>query len=287
MAITTSAKRYVNSWLKHLNLRIDTLTVDRIEEHRLALLDQQGQFEQPQFEVPPQLSHAGSDRLFAALGKYKDRFRDLQDPTANPVSYGFDQIWYSSPDAEVLYTVVREYQPRTIVEIGSGNSTKVSRLAILDGRLDTRLVSVDPNPRNDVKPFVDEFYGQRVETVQSKALLTGLQPNDILFIDSSHEVKTGSDVVFLFLNIIPQLAPGVLIHIHDIFLPYDYPKEWVVKEKWGFTEQYIVQCLLMATNDYEVLWAGHYLQRTKPTFAEYFPHLRGRMAKSLWLRKAG
>ena len=181
--------------------------------------------------------------------------------------------------------LLESIDPVPSLKSGVETAPQVSRLAILDGNLDTRLVSVDPSPRNDVKPLVDEFYSQRVETVQSKALLTSLQANDILFIDSSHQIKTGSDVVFLFLNIIPQLAPGVLIHIHDIFLPYDYPKKWVMGEKSGYTEQYIVQCLLMSTNDFEVLWAGHYLQRTKPTFAEYFPHLRGRMAQSLWLRK--
>ncbi|PON15175.1 hypothetical protein C2W62_25200 [Candidatus Entotheonella serta] len=89
----------------------------------------------------------------------------------------------------------------------------------------------------------------------------------------------------MYLHLIPKLPQGTLIHIHDIFLPYDYPRDWVIDQRWGFTEQYLVQALLTYSDAFEVIWAGYYLQQTLPQFAKYFPHAHNRTGKSLWLRK--
>ena len=94
-------------------------------------------------------------------------------------------------------------------------------------------------------------------------------------------------MVELFLNILPRLKPGVLIHIHDIFLPYEYPREWIMQNRWPWNEQYLVQALLQGSEEYEVLWAGHYHQKTMPDFAKHFPLWQGKDASSLWLRKKG
>ncbi|ETW98279.1 MAG: hypothetical protein ETSY1_19350 [Candidatus Entotheonella factor] len=115
--------------------------------------------------------------------------------------------------------------------------------------------------------------------------LNQLRSGDVLFIDSSHEIGVGNDVIFLYLQLIPRLPQGTLIHIHDIFLPYDYPRSWVIDERWGFTEQYLVQALLTYSDAFEVIWASYYLQQTLPQFAIYFPHAQHRTGKSLWLRK--
>ena len=113
-----------------------------------------------------------------------------------------------------------------------------------------------------------------------------MQSGDILFIDSSHVIKTGNDVVFLYTNVIPKLPSGVIIHIHDIFLPYDYPRSWVMETTWNFNEQYLIQSILMLSNSFEVLWPGYYLQQTKKKdFAAYFPNLKERNAQSLWIRR--
>ncbi|HEY6763823.1 MAG TPA: class I SAM-dependent methyltransferase [Candidatus Sulfotelmatobacter sp.] len=114
-----------------------------------------------------------------------------------------------------------------------------------------------------------------------------LGPNDILFIDSSHEVRPGNDVVRLFLNVVPRLRSGVVIHVHDIFLPFEYPREWMICNALNvnWAEQYLVQALLQGSNQFEVLWPGYYLQRTWPNFAEHFYYKPGAVAKSLWLRK--
>src|SRR5207249_3221505 len=156
----------------------------------------------------------------------------------------YDSDYFSSPDAEVLYAIVRRFQPQTILEVGCGDSTKIMRQAILDGRLKARLISVDPRPRTEISGVADKLYRDPVETVRNPELFQSLQPRDVLFIDSSHEIKMGNDVVFLYLNLIPKLPPGVLIHVHDVFLPYEYPREWIMERKWEWNEQYLVQSLL-------------------------------------------
>src|SRR5206468_5214202 len=112
-----------------------------------------------------------------------------------------------------------------------------------------------------------------------------LNPGDILFIDTSHEVRVANDVAYIYANLLPRIRPGVIVHIHDIFLPYEYPKEWVFDHcnLWG--EQYILQAFLSHSDSWKVLWPGYYLQKTLPNFARHFPHCRGGMAQSLWIQK--
>lgn len=285
MAATTLVKVCVNRLLGIFNLRIETLTAENLEEARLAALAQSEHFERPVFPIPRLFESMNEAVVLGAITRYRERFRDFADPSRNDVGYTFHNDYFTSPDTEVLYTIVREFQPSTVVEVGSGNSTKIIRQAILDGGLKTRLVSIDPQPRIEINTLADEVYRTRVEWLKGKELFQSFKSGDILFIDSSHLIKTGSDVVFLYLGVLPDLPRGVLIHSHDIFLPYDYPKDWVVEKRWRWNEQYLVQALLMSTSAFEVLWAGHFLQRIRGDFAQHFPHMNGRVAQSLWLRK--
>ena len=284
MGINTRVKLYINQFLKVVNLRLETLTADRMEQRRLRALAQSGYFERPIFPLPPKFERIDYDHILIELQGHRRCIDDLEDPLRNDVGYTFNNEWFSSPDAEILYTLVRGLRPRTICEVGCGYSTKIMRQAINDGQLGTQLISIDPHPRIEIRELVDKFHPQPVETLPME-LLEQLGDGDILFIDSSHEIKTGNDVVFLYLHVIPKLRPGVIIHIHDIFLPFEYPREWIMEEGWRWNEQYLVQALLMFSDVYEVLWAGYYLQRTLKEFASNFPHLNGRTAKSLWLRK--
>jgi hypothetical protein len=170
------------------------------------------------------------------------------------------------------------------LEIGSGNSTRVMRQAIRDAGLHTRLVAVDPCPRVEIADFVDEQIAQPVERLPLERLAALLEPGALLFIDSSHEVKAGGDVPFLLLRLLPLLPPGVIVHIHDVFLPYEYPRRWVVEERYAWAEQYLVQAMLAYGERFEVLWAGQYAQRSTPDFAAHFPHATALSAQSLWLR---
>jgi hypothetical protein len=284
MTLRTLAKRAANALLKPANAQIESLTVHTLEGARLQKLAETGQFERPIFNVPESFASLDCSALLARVAMHDARFADLDDASNNEVGFTFSNGYFTSPDAEVLYSIVREVRPVTVVEVGSGNSTKLFRLAILDGKLRTKIVSIDPLPRTEIAEVSDTVVRRPVEELNPVELANSLQPNDILFIDSSHQVKPGNDVAFLFLQVLPRLQPGVLVHVHDIFTPYEYPKEWIVDHRWPWNEQYLVQVLLDFSDRFDVLWAGHFLQRTRSDFVGFFPRSKGRIASSLWLR---
>jgi hypothetical protein len=284
MALTTQIKAFTNGLLQRANLRLETLTADKLEARRLADLAATGYFEKPVFPLPPAFQSRTFEGILAELPKYRERFDSFANASRNDVGYTYANGFYTSPDAEVLYTVVCKFQPRQILEIGCGNSTRISRQAIMDGKLSTRLVCIDPRPRTEIQAFADEMHLERIESPESLKYFRSLEPGDVLFIDSSHELRLGNDCVFLYLRALREVKPGVIIHIHDIFLPWDYPVAW--KETHPWAEQYLVQCLLEAREEYEVLWPTYYLSRSLPGFAEYFPNLRTHCpSTSLWLRR--
>jgi predicted O-methyltransferase YrrM len=276
----------MNEWLAHLNLKIETRTADRAERARLLNLEQAGHFRNQVFPVLPQIARCDPSPLLAALDEHQLQTSRFARPKADGI-YSFSNDYFTSPDAEVAYALVRLLQPKRIVEIGSGNSTYLFREAITDGSLNTKLVSVDPSPRREVQSVADQVIRRRLEDVPSSDLQDVLQSNDILFIDSSHEIRSGNDVVSLFLRVVPELRSGVVIHVHDIFVPFEYPREWIVENTLNvnWAEQYLVQALLQGSNQFDVLWPGHFLQRTLPNFDDHFGSNPVGVAKSLWLRK--
>jgi hypothetical protein len=148
-------------------------------------------------------------------------------------------------------------------------------------------VSIDPSPRREVQSVADQVICRKLEDVPASDLQDVLLSNDVLFIDSSHEIRSGNDVVSLFLRVIPGLCSGVVIHVHDIFLPFEYPREWIVENTLNvnWAEQYLVHAMLQGSDQFEVLWPGHFLQRTLPDFDGHFSGKPVGVAKSLWLRK--
>lgn len=285
MALTTQLRLLVNRVLSYAGIKIDTLTSDRREHRRLARLDERGYFDRPAFPLPAAIRRMDASAVFKHIAAHRSRFDDFWDSSRNATRFDADNDYFPSPDAEVLYCMVRMHDPSTIVEIGCGHSTRVSRLAILDANSDTKLITVDPSPRSDVVGLSDLNYACPVEELGKQTPFSLLGENDILFIDSSHELRAGNDLVYLYLEVIPSLQPGVLIHIHDIFLPYDYPCDWMRHRGMHYSEQYLVQALLAAGNQFDVLWAGHFLQRSHTDFGAHFPDSRSRSAQSLWLRK--
>jgi predicted O-methyltransferase YrrM len=285
MALATQAREILNAILGRANLRLETLAQETAEKSRLLELENRDHFQRPIFPVPSAFDTEKALMLLKSLADYSERFASFEDRATNEVGYSFENDFYTTPDAEILYALVRQLKPKRIVEVGSGNSTKLFRQAIRDSQLETELVSVDPEPRIEIGGFSDRFYRQRVESLPVD-FFRQLGDGDFLFIDSSHEIKPGNDVVFLFLIVLPILARGVVIHVHDIFLPYEYPRDWLVNKRWGWNEQYLVQSLLEAPSAYEVLWAGHYLQRTMSDFQGQFPNWRpNSRAGSLWLQR--
>ena len=280
----TPVKNAVNSFLRMVNLKFDTLTQHDIELKRLCFLKDSGHFENPVFPIPKSFEFSKHEEILDEFEKYLERFKDFTEADKNDVGYTTKNNYFTTPDAEVLYTVIRKYNPKRIIEIGSGNSSLITRQAIIDGKIETYFISVDPHPRIGIDEVVDKSIKSRVEDLDV-AFFSDLDAGDVLFIDSSHEIKTGNDVNCLFLKIIPKLPSGVIIHVHDIFLPYEYPEDWVMEKMWDFKEQYLLQSILYYSEKFEVLWPGYYLQRNTPILSNYFPKNTDKVAKSLWIRK--
>jgi Methyltransferase domain len=286
MAWTTTMKTFVNRRLEPLNVQITSCAAERAERARLESLDRAGQFGSPILPVLKQFNACDPMPLIVAVSRFRDRMQCFSSASSE-TGYSYHNDYFTSPDGEVAYAMVRRLAPKCLVEVGSGHSTKLFRSAIQDGALTTKLISIDPSPRTPIFGIADEVISQRVEDLPPSFFLENLGRDDILFIDSSHHIQSGNDVLALTLKVIPILKPGVAIHYHDIFLPFEYPREWMIERRWTWNEQYLVHALLDGTDQLEVLWPGHFLQRALPGFKDHFaPQAQGR-ASSLWLRKLG
>jgi hypothetical protein len=204
--------------------------------------------------------------------------------------FWFNNKTFTDFDAAVLYAMLRHLKPRRYIELGCGFSSLVSSRALQrNHREGTHCEAVysDPQPRVDLAGTL--AYGRLIQQrVQDLPLdLFGkLQAGDVLFIDTSHVLKVQSDVEVELLRIVPSLASGVWIQIHDIFTPYDYPDEWIFSPlRLGYNEQYAVECLLSGGKRYQAELPLHLLIRDhRPAMEQFFP--RGRQpGQSLWLRK--
>ena len=150
--------------------------------------------------------------------------------------------WLDGLDTLTLYSLVAERKPARYLEVGSGYSTKVVRRAIRDHGLSTRLTSIDPRPRAEIDGICDEVIRHGLEDVDLSRF-DELGRGDILFVDGSHRSFMNSDVTVFFLDVLPRLKPGVLVHVHDIDLPYDYMPE---RAEWYYSEQYLLAASLLA-----------------------------------------
>jgi hypothetical protein len=145
-------------------------------------------------------------------------------------------------DAAVLYSLLAARDPARYVEIGSGHSTRFAARAIRDHGLRTRIHSIDPAPRAAVEGLAAEILRSRLEDIPPGELASRVGPGDILFFDGSHRVLGNSDATVFLLEVLPSLPAGVLVQIHDICLPYDYPPEWA--DRW-YSEQYALGAFLL------------------------------------------
>lgn len=190
---------------------------------------------------------------------YRELFGALRrDPRVNTRHLGENRIhngWYPTPDAEVYAAMVADHRPRRIIEIGGGFSTAIARRTIDDTGIDSELVVIDPEPRTDVAGIADRTILRRVEDAANEI---EVDDDAILFIDSSHVVRSGGDVPFLFCDVIPRLPAGTLVHVHDVFLPFDYPPAY---RRRLYGEQYVLFALLLAGSRFRAEFATHYMVR--------------------------
>jgi predicted O-methyltransferase YrrM len=206
--------------------------------------------------------------------------------------YYFENPSYSYGDGSVLYSMLRMFCPRRIIEIGSGYSSACTMDTIehyLDGPVAVTLIEPYPSL---VRQILDNDALGRITLhelpVQDVALTVfdELQKDDILFIDSTHIMKTASDVCYELFDILPRLAPGVLIHFHDVFWPFEYPTSWVLEENRSWNELYGLRSFLMYNEQFEIIFLNDYFMRfERELIKQTFPTFLKNTGGSLWLRK--
>jgi len=243
--------------------------------------------------------------LARIIGAGREGYRDLLDALGEmqadfaevPLGGVYDaptpfwlNAWFPPLDAMALTGLLRANDPLRFIEVGSGVSTKYARRAITKYGLRTRLTSIDPEPRNHVDALCDTVVRQPLERCAA-AVFEPLEAGDILFLDSSHRAFQGSDVTVFFLEILPRLKPGVIVHIHDIYLPYDYISGHVPR-LWN--EQYLLAtALLFGAGRFEILFPSWFVGRDPELAAHAAARLRHGVfadvdlyGASFWMRVA-
>lgn len=228
--------------------------------------------------------------------KYAEECNWPEEPTSDPMQFYLRNNNFSYGCAAPLHCMIREYKPKQIIEVGSGNSSKVIAAALhlnLLENCNAKYTIIDPYSRVDQLKFPENttILRQPVETI-NLAIFETLGENDILFIDSSHVCKIGSDVNFEILEILPLLKKGVIIHFHDIELPYEYPKTYSTNPKFRvfWTESYLLQAFLIMNIDFQTIIPMAYLQKAYlEDLKMAFPHSSktnwGWVSGSFWIKR--
>lgn len=210
------------------------------------------------------------DAQLALLDKlrYGDELRAIPINGGAPGTFAWDNGTYFFLDAQFLYSMIRHYRPARLVEIGSGNSTLVARLAIAanaaeDPEYACDHVCIEPYEMPWLEGTGARVVRRRVEELDP-TFFADLARDDLLFVDSSHMVRPQGDVLFEIQRVLPRLAAGVLVHVHDVFTPRDYPAEWLDRRQLFWNEQYVLEAFLAMNPRFEVLASLHHLAVEHP-----------------------
>lgn len=229
--------------------------VVRSKDHQLVRLD---------YPVKPEPRYGwgkpAHPELYALLDARREAYESTLDTLASyagdlariPLEPGaargepaWNNHWFEGLDLIALYGLLASRRPRRYIEVGSGNSTLIARRAIRDHSLALHVTSIDPRPRADIDLLCDRVLRQPLEEVDLSRF-DALEAGDVMFLDGSHRTLMNSDVTVALLEVLPRLKPGVLVHIHDVFLPYDYPPSWAGRY---YSEQYLLAAWLLAGGD--------------------------------------
>jgi len=189
---------------------------------------------------------------------YQDTIWTIKDSKeeTNPKNPTWNNGFLPGLDVIGIYTLLTEFKPQKYIEIGSGNSTKVAYKAKVEQKLNTEIVSIDPMPRAEIDSLADKVIREPFENINFD-ILEELNENDILFVDNSHRILPNSDSMVFYLEILPRLKKGVIVHIHDIYLPYDYPQFMCDR---FYSEQYGLAMYLLANSKrYEPILPNYFI----------------------------
>jgi hypothetical protein len=270
---------YPAAWLLKLVRRIG---VDRLPASRHALLRVgvfpiRDHYYEPQFDhrrprqpfsrerTLPGIDWRASEQLemLARFSSLSEELRGIPRRKPDPLDFYLDNEAFLSGDAEYWYQLIRVLKPRRIFEAGSGHSTLMARRAIRrnqeqDSDYRCRHVSIEPYEAPWLESTGVTVVREKLEDLDV-AFFSELEENDILFIDSSHVIRPQGDVVFAYLELLPSLGKGVVVHIHDIFSPANYPGEWLEKHVRFWNEQYLLEAFLSHNHDWKIMGALNFL----------------------------
>ena len=237
-------------------------------------------------------SKEASQRAFGrAIVRHAPSFLGIKshEHEAGPGEPHWLQPWFPPSDGMSLMTALIEHRPATYLEIGSGNSTAFARWAIERHGLGTRIVSIDPAPRAGIDAICDELHREPLERVDL-SVFGSVRAGDVVFLDGSHRVLQNSDVVVFFLEVLPSLPAGVVVGVHDIFWPNDYPPKWVGRY---YSEQYLLGAYMLGLGErLDLLFATPFASKwVRDDLAAVFrdrPDVSGRFGGgAVWWRHGG
>jgi len=228
------------------------------------------------------------DLLRNHFPKFRDEYDQFPaEETSEPGRFSLKNGLFDGTDALVAYCMIRHFQPRLIIEVGSGFSSLIAAEAMAKSEGST-LICIEPFPLDFLRkgfPGLRSLIEKKVEDIDTE-FFSQLGSGDVLFIDSSHTVRIGGDVNYLFLEVLPRLKPGVIVHVHDIFSPFDYRRDWVIDELRFWGEQYLLQAFLTFNSEFEVLMANAYLgHRYMEDLKATFPNSPWWGGGSFWMRR--
>lgn len=206
------------------------------------------------------------------LDRYESAYRDEYAQFPLRPDFDEDQVYlqneyFESVDAEIYYSVLRDLEPTTLIEVGGGFSTRVALAALAENDRECSVTVIEPYPGEYLRRRAAERDLHLLERdVQDVPVTTfeQLSGGDVLFIDSSHVLTIGSDVQYEYLEVLPRLSADVHVHVHDIYFPGNYPEAWVTRRHWFWNEQYVLQAFLAFNQSFEVLWSSSYLDHYHP-----------------------
>ncbi len=224
-------------------------------------------------------------------GEQLDFFDDNLSKYVNeyvpPVNPGLSQV-----DGFILYALIRHKKPNVLIEIGSGDSTRISLEALKKNRAegaDYNFTAIEPYPKAYLKSVADpdfELIEKKAQDVDAEFLSQA----DLLFIDSSHVARIGSDVNHEILNVVPRLKVGAIVHWHDIMIPFDYHKAWIDSGNMFWNESYMVHAFMLYNKSFRIIWASRYMQEKSSSDLtsrlDYFqPDDPGQQLSSFWIER--
>ena len=244
-------------------------------------------------DEPPYLldSVFGAERMRGFLAEIQQYAAEFDPPeegdSEDPSGFFWMNATFSYSDAMASYCILRYLKPRRVLEIGSGFSTLVA-LQALERNGSGEILCVEPYPQPYLKKRTDlaELIEEPVQSLSPTFFREALRDGDVLFIDSTHTVKLGSDCLHLYLRVLPQLTADLMIHVHDVFLPEASPKSWALEHHIYWTEQYLLLALLIGNPDFDVCFGSNYHKVVNPgLLAKFMGGKADSGGGSFWFRK--